>query len=259
MSSAEASAQTAPPTCCFSHACVLLRLLPIGAGCPLGLAHAATHELWCPASSIRPFLCTHLQAIRRVGSNNPVILLDEIDKMGERRYRRLACSDVIDAGWNLWGGLLPGACVCAANDVRLQIIFAGGTLSCGVITGSGIRGDPAAALLEALDPEQNSTFTDNYLGVPFDLSNVMFIATANSTAPVSPPLLDRMEVCVVYGSLVALWVDCGWGGLALQRCCAQAVDESALAPALAISSGPHSFVCPPIAACIHGQESRHDA
>lgn len=87
-----------------------------------------------------------LQSLRRVAVNNPVMMLDEIDKLG--------------------------------ND---------------------FRGDPASALLEILDPAQNNTFRDNYLDLPFDLSKVFFIATANQLQPIPMPLRDRMEIIQLAG------------------------------------------------------------
>ncbi len=113
-----------------------------------------------------------IQALRRSGVNNPVMMLDEIDKLG--------------------------------NDYR---------------------GDPSAALLEILDPQQNNTFRDNYLDLPFDLSQVFFIATANQLGPIPAPLRDRMEIIQLAG-----YSDREKLNIAKQYLIARQVTENGLTP-----------------------------
>jgi ATP-dependent Lon protease len=94
-------------------------------------------------------------------------------------------------------GALPGTII--------QALKKAGTRSCVMMLdeidklGAGVHGDPGAAMLEVLDPEQNNTFRDNYLAVPYDLSQVLFIATANVLDPIPSPLRDRMEVLQLAG------------------------------------------------------------
>src|SRR5438128_11585355 len=91
--------------------------------------------------------------------------------------------------------------------------------------GRDFRGDPGSALLEALEPEQNSTFRDNYLDVPFDLSKVLFITTANMLDPVAEPLRDRMEIIELQGYTEEEKVH-----IAFQYLIPRQVDENGMTP-----------------------------
>ena len=120
-------------------------------------------------------------------------------------------------------GALPGNIIQALKKV--------GTRGCVMMLdeidklGAGLHGDPAAALLEVLDPAQNNSFRDNYLGVPFDLSQVLFIATANTMEPIAGPLRDRMEVLQLSG-----YTREEKGEIARKFLVARQLDENGLTP-----------------------------
>src|SRR5262249_33709952 len=101
--------------------------------------------------------------------------------------------------------------------------------------GVGLQGDPAAALLEVLDPEQNGTFSDHYLEVPFDLSEVIFIARPTDLAPPPPALRDRMEVLSIAGYTTREKLDIARGHLVPRQ-----LEEHGLAPGH-VSFGPDAL------------------